>query len=229
MGLRVVLADDNYLVREGVRLLIESEPELELLASCEDLDSLLAAVDEHEPDVVLTDIRMPPTGTNEGIVAAERLRVSHPDVGVVVLSQFADPAYALQLFASGSEGRAYLLKERVADLDHLLHALREVAESRSVMDPQIVDALVAARTSRGRSPIDRLTPREREVLAEIAKGSNNAGIAQTLVLTERAVEKHISSIFAKLDLSPDDATTHRRVRAALLFLAEQAGGSDGRG
>ncbi len=196
MGIRVVLADDSYLVREGVRLLIESEPELELVASCSDLDELLAAVDEHEPDVVLTDIRMPPTGTNEGIEAAERLRESHPDIGVVVLSQYADPAYALQLFASGSEGRAYLLKERVSDLDHLLTALREVSEGRSVIDPQIVDGLVSARTTARGSKLDRLTSRELEVLSELAKGKNNAGIAAKLVLTDRAIEKHISSIFS---------------------------------
>ncbi|MPZ89083.1 MAG: response regulator [Nitriliruptorales bacterium] len=219
MAIRIVLAEDSFLVREGVKLLIESEPELELVAVCEDLDSLLAAVEEHEPDVVLTDIRMPPTGTNEGIRAAALLRETNPQVGVVVLSQYAEPDYALALFEGGSQGRAYLLKERVADLDHLLSTIRDVAGGGSVIDPKVVDLLVAARARPG-SKLARLTPREAEVLAEIAQGKNNHAIAQSLFLTERAVEKHINSIFSKLGLSSEEHI-HRRVRAVLLFLSEQ--------
>jgi DNA-binding NarL/FixJ family response regulator len=222
MPIRLVLAEDNYLVREGVRRLIETEPELELAAVCEDLASLLAAVDAEKPDVVLTDIRMPPTGTDEGIRAAEQLRETHPEVGVVVLSQFVDPAYALHLFEHGSERRAYLLKERVSDIDQLLAAIKEVARGGSVIDPKVVEALVAARSTAAESPLGRLTPREREVLSEMAQGKNNAAIAGALVLTERAVEKHINSIFSKLSLSEEE-DAHRRVKAVLLFLSEKGG------
>jgi DNA-binding NarL/FixJ family response regulator len=222
MPIRLVLAEDNYLVREGVRRLIETEPELELAAVCEDLASLLAAVDAEKPDVVLTDIRMPPTGTDEGIRAAEQLRDTHPEVGVVVLSQFVDPAYALHLFEHGSERRAYLLKERVSDIDQLLAAIKEVARGGSVIDPKVVEALVAARSTAAESPLGRLTPREREVLSEMAQGKNNAAIAGALVLTERAVEKHINSIFSKLSLSEEE-DAHRRVKAVLLFLSEKGG------
>jgi DNA-binding NarL/FixJ family response regulator len=216
----LVLAEDNYLVREGVRRLIETEPELELAAVCEDLASLLAAVDAEKPDVVLTDIRMPPTGTDEGIRAAELIRESHPGVGVVVLSQFVDPGYALSLFEHGSERRAYLLKERVSDIDQLLAAIKEVARGGSVIDPKVVEALVAARSKAAESPLAHLTPREREVLSEMAQGRNNAAIAGALVLTERAVEKHINSIFSKLSLSEEE-DAHRRVKAVLLFLSEK--------
>jgi DNA-binding NarL/FixJ family response regulator len=222
MPIRVVLAEDNYLVREGVRLLMEEQPELELVAVCEDLDSLLAAVHEQQPDVVLTDIRMPPTGTDEGIRAAERLRETNPGMGVVVLSQYADPEYALALFEHGSQRRAYLLKERVGDIDQLLRAIREVAAGGSAIDPAVIELLFSA-GSRSGSPLSRLTEREREVLAEIAQGKNNAGIAQSLFLTERAIEKHINSIFSKLGLS-QQPNTHRRVRAVLLFLSEQGAG-----
>ena len=218
MTIRVVLAEDNYLVREGIRLLIEAEEELELVGVCEDLDSLLAAVEREKPDVVLTDIRMPPTGTDEGVRAAEMLRESHPSTGVVVLSQYADPAYALALLDQGSEGRAYLLKERVSDVGELLRAIREVAGGGSVIDPKVVEVLVSARSRAKESPITRLTPREKEILAEMASGKNNAGIAGALVLTERAVEKHINSIFSKLGLSEEPAV-HRRVKAVLLFLS----------
>ncbi|MDP9021838.1 MAG: response regulator transcription factor [Actinomycetota bacterium] len=219
MAISVVLAEDSYLVREGVRLLMEQQPDLELVEACEDLDSLMTAVAQHQPDVVLTDIRMPPTGTDEGIRAAEELRTSHPHVGVVVLSQYAEPSYALALFERGSAGRAYLLKERVSDVEQLLHAVREVASGGSVIDPKVVEELVAARTRSGGTLLDRLTPREKEVLAEIAQGKNNAAIAASLFLTERAVEKHINSIFSKLGLT-EEPNTHRRVRAVLLFLAE---------
>jgi len=221
MPIRVVLAEDSYLVREGVRLLIESEPELALVAVCDDLDSLLAAVETHRPDVVLTDIRMPPTGTDEGIRAAQQLRTTSPGTGVVVLSQYADPAYALTLFEGGSKRRAYLLKERVGDLDELLRAIREVASGGSVIDPKVVDTLVSARSPAARSALDRLTPREREVLGEMAQGKSNAAIATALFLTERAIEKHINSIFAKLGLT-GERDMNRRVRAVLLFLADRS-------
>jgi DNA-binding NarL/FixJ family response regulator len=220
VAIRLVLAEDNYLVREGVRRLIEGDDDLELAAVCEDYDSLLAAVEREKPDVVLTDIRMPPTGTDEGVRAAEVLRTSHPSVGVVVLSQFVDPAYALALLDGGSEGRAYLLKERVSDIDQLKRAIEEVAGGGSVIDPKVVEALVAARSKAAESPVGRLTPREKEILAEMASGKNNAGIAAALVLTERAVEKHINSIFSKLGLSEEPAV-HRRVKAVLLFLADR--------
>lgn len=220
MPIRVVLAEDSYLVREGVRLLIESEPELALVAVCEDLDSLLAAIEVHRPDVVLTDIRMPPTGTDEGIRAAQHLRATSPETGVVVLSQYADPTYALTLFEDGSERRAYLLKERIGDLDQLLRAIREVASGGSVIDPKVVETLVSARSAASRSVLGQLTPREREVLGEMAQGKNNAAIAAALFLTERAIEKHINSIFSKLGLT-GERDTNRRVRAVLLFLSEQ--------
>ncbi|MGI9032579.1 MAG: response regulator transcription factor [Acidimicrobiales bacterium] len=222
MAIRVVLAEDHYLVREGVRRLIESQPELELIGTCSDLESLLAAIDADPPDVVLTDIRMPPTGTDEGLQAAERMRVVHPEGGVVVLSQYADPQYALAFLAHGSKGRGYLLKERVSDVDQLLAAIREVARGGSYIDPKVIDALVEARSRSAESPMRRLTPREVEILAEMAHGRNNAAIASALVLSERAVEKHISSIFSKLGLT-EEPDIHRRVKAVLLFLGDQAG------
>ncbi|CAN5655734.1 MAG: response regulator transcription factor [Actinomycetota bacterium] len=221
MPIRVVLAEDSYIVREGVRLLFETEPELELVAVCEDLDSLMTAVEDHRPDVVLTDIRMPPSGTDEGIQAAKRLRTTSPETGVVVLSQYADPAYALSLFGDGSERRAYLLKERVGNIEQLLAAVREVAAGGSVIDPKVVEMLVSTRLAAASSRLQQLTPREREVLGEMAQGKNNAAIAAALFLTERAVEKHTNSIFSKLGLS-EERNTNRRVRAVLLFLAEQA-------
>ena len=220
--IRIVLAEDNFLLREGVRKLIESEAELELVAACDDFDSLLSAIDREKPDVVLTDIRMPPSGTDEGLRAAEHLREVNPDAGVVVLSQYVDPAYALALLAHGSEGRAYLLKERVSDLDQLLGAIREVVKGGSVIDAKVVEALVSARSKKASSPVALLTPREREILGEMAQGKNNAAIAATLVLSERAVEKHINSIFSKLGLSEETAT-HRRVKAVLLYLSDQGG------
>jgi DNA-binding NarL/FixJ family response regulator len=224
--IRIVIAEDNYLVREGVIRLLESEADIEVVAACGDLDELLAAVDEQVPDVVLTDIRMPPTGTDEGVRAANELRERHPEVGVVVLSQYVEPAYALALLEHGSDRRAYLLKERVSDIDQLSRAIREVAEGGSVIDPRVVETLVAARSRRRDSPIDRLTPREREVLGEMAQGANNAGVAAALGLSERAVEKHINSVFSKLDLStgqdPGEPDVHRRVKAVLVFLADSS-------
>ena len=222
MPIKVVLAEDSYLVREGVRRLLEHEPDIDLVAVCEDYDSLLEVIAGTEPDVLLTDIRMPPTGTDEGVRAAERLRQLRPQAGVVLLSQYADPAYALAFLEGGTEGRAYLLKERVADLDQLLAAIREVARGGSVIDPKVVEALVAGRSRSAESPLARLTSREREVLALLAEGRSNAAVAEGLVLSERAVEKHINSIFAKLGL-PEARDAHRRVKAVLLFLAERGG------
>jgi DNA-binding NarL/FixJ family response regulator len=220
MAVRVVLAEDNYLLREGMSRLFNAGDDVQLLAACEDYDSLLRACEEHHPDVVVTDIRMPPTGTDEGIRAANELRRLSPDTGVVVLSQYADPEYALALFSEGSEGRAYLLKERVSDVDDLLAAVRAVAEGGSVVDPKIVETLVAGRSRSKSSPLEHLTPRERETLSEMAQGKNNAAIAGSLYLSERAVLKHINSIFSKLGLTEEESV-HRRVKAVLLFLAEK--------
>lgn len=218
MAVRVVVAEDSLLVREGIARLLDHQPEIEVAAMVGDLPSLLAAVEADPPDVVLTDIRMPPTGTDEGIQAATALRASHPDLGVVVLSQFAEPAYALALLEDGSHRRAYLLKERLSDPTQLVNAIVEVAGGGSVVDPKVVEVLVTARSKSTSSPLDRLTPREREVLAEIAQGRNNAAVAAALYLSERAVEKHISSLFSKLGLS-EDIDTHRRVKAVLLYLS----------
>jgi DNA-binding NarL/FixJ family response regulator len=219
--IRLVLADDHYLVREGVRRLLETNPDLEIAAVCADLGSLLDAVDAERPDVVITDIRMPPGNADEGIQAAARLRETHPGVGVVVLSQYANPSYALALLEHGSEGRAYLLKERVEDVEQLVSAIRAVAEGGSVVDPKVVEALVAQNARADNSPLNQLTPRERDVLREMAEGKNNAAIAETLVLTERSVEKVIHSIFLKLGLTWE-TSVHRRVKAVVLYLAESA-------
>ncbi|HVF32937.1 MAG TPA: response regulator transcription factor [Acidimicrobiales bacterium] len=222
MPIRIVLAEDNVLLREGVARLIEAEDDLELAAACGDYDELLEAIERESPDVVLTDIRMPPTGTDEGIRAAAHLRATRPETGVVVLSQYAEPAYALSLLEEGSEGRAYLLKERVSEVDQLLRAIHEVARGGSVIDPKVVEVLVEARSRASRSPLARLTPRETEILGEMAQGKNNAAIAAALVLSERAVEKHINSIFSKLGLG-EEPDTHRRVKAVLLFLSDRGG------
>jgi DNA-binding NarL/FixJ family response regulator len=222
VAIRLVLAEDSYLVREGIRRLLETQPELELVATCGDLDSLLAAVEAEKPDVVLTDIRMPPDRLDEGIRAAQRLRETSPEVGVVVLSQYSQPGYALALLERGSERRAYLLKERVDDLEQLVSAIRAVAAGGSVIDPKVVEALVAAKSSTERSPLSELTPRERDVLREMAEGKNNAAIAESLVITERSVEKYVHSIFTKLGLAWEDKV-HRRVKAVLVFLADQGG------
>lgn len=219
MAIRLVLAEDHYLVREGLRRLVETQDELELVGVCEDLPSLLAAIESETPDVVLTDIRMPPTSTNEGVQAAEHLRRVRPDAGVVLLSQYADPQYALAFLEHGSRGRGYLLKERISDIDQLLAAIREVARGGSYIDPKVIDALVSARARAASSPLAQLTPRELEILGEMAQGKNNAGIAASLVLSERAVEKHISSIFSKLGLT-EERDLHRRVKAVLLFLGD---------
>jgi DNA-binding NarL/FixJ family response regulator len=217
--IRVVLAEDHYLVREGVRRLLETRPDVEVVAVCGDLDSLLAAVEAQSPDVVVTDIRMPPGGTDEGIQAAVRLRETNADVGVVVLSQYSEPRYALALLEGGSARRAYLLKERVEDVEQLVAAIRAVAEGGSVVDPKVVDVLMANRARAEQSPLDELTPRERDVLREMAEGKNNAAIAQTLFLTERSVEKVIHSIFVKFGLAWEKEI-HKRVKAVILYLAE---------
>jgi DNA-binding NarL/FixJ family response regulator len=217
--IRLVLAEDHYLVREGILRLLEARPGLDVVAVCDDLSSLLAAVEAERPDVVLSDIRMPPSDTDEGIQAAERLRETHPEIGVVVLSQYANPSYALALFQGGSARRAYLLKERVTDLEELEAAIRAVAEGGSVIDSKVVDALVAENARRDDSPLSQLTPRERDVLREMAEGKNNAAIADALLLTERSVEKVIHSIFLKLGLTWETAV-HKRVKAVILYLAE---------
>lgn len=219
MAIRLVLAEDHYLVREGVRRLLETEPELEVAAVCGDLPSLLAAVEAERPDVVVTDIRMPPGDTDEGIQAAGRLRETNPEVGVVVLSQYTNPSYALALFERGSARRAYLLKERVEDLEQLLAAIRVVAGGGSVIDPKVVEELVAERARSKQSPLNDLTPREHDVLREMAEGKNNAAIAEALMLSERSVEKVIHSIFLKLGLAWETAV-HKRVKAVILYLAE---------
>ena len=219
---RVVFAEDNYLVREGTAALLAQSDEVEVVATVGDLEGLLAAVAEHVPEAVLTDIRMPPTSTTEGIDAAKRIRAEHPDVGVVVLSQYAEEEYAYELLREGAAGLGYLLKERVADVEELVRALSEVAKGGSVLDPRVVEALVARKDKLEHSPLAQLTDREREVLQHMAEGKNNAAIAKALFLTERAVEKHINSLFHKLGLS-EEPDVHRRVMAVLTFLRE--GGS----
>ncbi len=224
-NLRLVVADDVLIAREGIVRMLESQDGIEVVAVCRDLPELLAAVEEHRPDAVLTDILMPPDWTDEGIRAASMLRQSHPDVGVVVLSQHTDAAWALELFARGSERRAYLLKERVSEPAQLVSAVREVAGGGSVVDPKVVEALMAANIRR-RSALDQLSQRELEVLAEIAQGKSNAAVASSLYLSLRAVEKHINSLFAKLGLG-GETDVHRRVKAVLLYLSES--GNDVRG
>jgi DNA-binding NarL/FixJ family response regulator len=216
---RVVFAEDNFLVREGTSALLQSSDEIELVGTAASLDELLVAVEEHKPEAVLTDIRMPPTNTTEGIDAARRIREDHPEIGVVVLSQFAEEEYAYDLLKDGAVGLGYLLKERVSDVDELVRALTEVAKGGSVLDPKIVEALVSAKDRMAHSPLAKLTDREREVLEHMAQGQNNAAIAASLFLTERAVEKHINSLFHKLGLSEEPAV-HRRVMAVLAFLRE---------
>jgi DNA-binding NarL/FixJ family response regulator len=222
VAVRVVVADDNYLVREAVSRLVEAEDDLTVVGSCGSYDDLLALVRDQAPDVVVTDIRMPPTGTDEGIRAAAELRATHPSVGVVVLSQYVAPSYAVALLDGGSEGRAYLLKDRVADADDLVAAVRSVAAGGSVIDPKVVEEVVSARSRAPSSPLDHLTRREREILAEMAQGKSNAAIAATLVLSERAVEKHINSILSKLHLT-EEPDVNRRVKAVLVYLAAGEG------
>jgi DNA-binding NarL/FixJ family response regulator len=217
--LRVAIAEDSYLVREALRELLGAAPELEVVAVCEDTPGLLGAIERESPDVVMSDIRMPPFGEWDGIRVAAELRKTRPQVGVVILSQYADPDMALQLFESGSKGRAYLLKERVGDRGQLVDALHAVADGRSVVDAKIIDLLITERTGSASSPLDELTARERQVLAEVAAGRSNGAIAASLVLTMRAVEKHINAIFLKLGLR-DPEHTSLRVAAVLIYLAD---------
>ena len=220
--IRIALAEDSYIVREGIEQLLSGGEEVELVASCEDLDSLVEAIEREAPDVVLTDIRMPPTGSDEGIQIATKLREERPDTGVVVLSQYSEPHYVLRLFDSGSDRRAYLLKERVHDRKELIAAIESVADGGAMIDPKLVEVLVDARARAERSPLAELTPREMEVLRAIAEGKSNSSIAEELVLTKRAVEKHINAIFLKLGFTfaEDAGSVSKRVKAALLFLAD---------
>ena len=217
MALRVVFADDNYLVREGVSALLGEADEIELVGTAADPNSLVKSVAELSPDAVLTDIRMPPTHTNEGIVAAKRIRTEFPGTGVVVLSQYVEEDYAFELLSEGVAGLGYLLKERVSDLEELVRALHEVARGGSALDPRVVEGLLARKSAEERSALLGLTDREREVLQEMASGRNNATIAKTLFMSDRAVEKHIGSVFQKLGLV-DEREVNRRVMAVLAYL-----------
>jgi DNA-binding NarL/FixJ family response regulator len=219
MALRVIVAEDDLLVREGIMRLLSTAPDLDVVAACGDYDEAVAAVEREAPDVVLTDIRMPPTRSDEGIRLGRWLRANHPTTGVVVVSQYSDPEQVLGLFEAGSDRRAYLLKERISDRVALVSAIRSVAAGGSLVDPKIVDVLVFVRSGTASSRLDDLTPREREVLAEIAQGKSNSVIAADLFLTKRSVEKHVNSIFMKLGLGDADDVS-KRVKAALIFLAE---------
>jgi DNA-binding NarL/FixJ family response regulator len=219
MPLRIALGEDSLIVREGIVQLLSIDPDVEVVAAVADLGSLREVCASHRPDVVLTDIRMPPTSTDEGIRLASELRESQPDAGVVVLSQYSDPLYALALLERGSDRRAYLLKERVHNRAELMAAIHAVADGGSLIDPKIVESLGSGRGRAERSPLNELTSREREVLSEIAQGKSNTAIAASLFLTKRAVEKHINSIFLKLGLA-DAEDVSKRVKAALMFLAD---------
>jgi len=218
--IKIVVGEDSYLAREGITRALETAGDVEILASCHDLESLRAAIDELRPEAVLTDIRMPPSNTDEGIRLAEELRTTHPSIGVVVISQHSDPLYAIALFERGSAGRAYLLKERVREPGELSRALHEAAGGGSVVDPRIIERLVATLRLRQSRQLDALTPREQEILMLIAEGRSNAAIAAALVITKRAVEGHINAIFSKLELG-DSENVSRRVKAALLYLTGQ--------
>jgi DNA-binding NarL/FixJ family response regulator len=218
VGIRLVIADDSLIAREGIEHILAMEPELEVVASVGDLEELAAAVDRERPDVVLTDIRMPPSNSDEGIRFANRMRETHPELGVIVLSQYEEPGFALTLLEQGSDRRGYLLKDRLHDHAQLRAAIEAVVKGGAVIDPKLVDALVNGKARLERSPLGELTPREQEVLSEIAQGKSNSAIAEALFLTKRAVEKHINSIFLKLDLGPEDDVS-KRVKATLLFLS----------
>jgi DNA-binding NarL/FixJ family response regulator len=220
--LTVVIAEDSLLVREGLERLVDRHADLRLLGSVGDLPALEALLAAEVPDVLVTDVRMPPNFSDEGISAAVSLRRTHTDVGVVILSQYAEPAYANALLAEGSAGRAYLLKERVSEPDQLADAIRKVAEGGSVIDPHVVEVLVAGSARQVKSPLAALTPRELEVLDQVAQGKSNAAVAAALFLTERAVEKHINALFSKLDLHPMP-DVNRRVAAVLLHLSARDG------
>ena len=219
--LRLVVADDSFIVREAVIAVLRDLPVVDVRAACEDYDSLVKAVDVLRPDVVITDIRMPPTFTDEGIRAASEFRSTHPEVGVVILSQYVESGYVLSLFREGSEGRGYLLKDRVHDRTVLLSAVRAVARGESVVDPKVVELLVESRLRPADSPLTDLSPREREILSEIASGKTNGAIAKELRLSKRSVEKHVHAIFTKLGLGETEDVSPR-VKAALIFLAEES-------
>jgi len=223
MGLRVVVADDSYLVREAITHVLSGAPGIDLCAVCDHRDSLMAAIEAEAPDVVVTDIRMPPGRDDEGVRVAIELRETHPGMGVVLLSMYLEPRYALDLLAKGSDGRAYLLKDRIHDRAGLTAAIEATAAGGSVIDPKVVEMLVVARSRAEASPLAGLTARERAILGEIAQGKSNAAIATSLQLSKRAVEKHINSLFTKLEL-PESEDVSRRVKAALLFLADDSGG-----
>src|SRR3954453_3040214 len=222
MSIRVILGEDSYLAREGIERVLQRLDDVDLVGSSGDLDGLLAAIEREQPDVVLTDIRMPPTHTDEGIRLAKTLRETNPQIGVVLLSQHTNASYAAELLADGSAGRAYLLKERLKDAGELARALRSVADGSSMVDPLVVESLLKTQQLRPESRLDELTPRELEILGLIAEGRSNSAIADSLVLTKRAVEYHINGIFMKLDLGePGDVS--RRVKAALLYLTGNVG------
>jgi len=221
MPLRVVLAEDNYLVREGTTSLLSEAEDVEVVATASDLDSLLSAVDKYKPDVVMTDIRMPPGQSREGIEAAKKIRAKHPKIGVLVLSQYSDDEYAHALLKDGAGGLGYLLKERISDVEELILALREVARGGTVLEPRIVEALLGRRERMTSSTLGSLTEAERKVLEQMAQGKTNAAIVKALFLSERSVEKHISNVFQKLNLS-EEPEIHRRVMAVLTFLREEA-------
>jgi DNA-binding NarL/FixJ family response regulator len=218
VSIRLVIADDNLIAREGIQQILATEADLDVVASVGDLPELEDAVERERPDVVLTDLRMPPTQSDEGIRFANDMRETNPDVGVIVLSQYEEPGYALTLIELGSNRRGYLLKERVHDRSQLRAAIDAVVQGGAMIDPKLVDALVSGKARLEQSPLADLTPREREVLAEIAQGKSNAAIAESLVLTKRAVEKHINAIFLKLNLGFAD-DVNKRVKATLLFLS----------
>ena len=218
-AIRVVLADDSYLVREALEHVLAAAAGIEVVASCTDRRSLAEAVDALQPDVVVTDIRMPPSESDEGLQVAAELRRTNPEVGVVLLSQYSDPRYGLALLENGSDRRAYLLKERIQHRGQLVSAIETVAEGGSIMDAKVVETLISARRRVEHSPLSDLTPRELEILAFVARGHSNQAIADELVLTKRAVEKHINAIFLKLNLT-EALDVSRRVKAALIYLAE---------
>jgi DNA-binding NarL/FixJ family response regulator len=217
VGLRLVFAEDNFLVRAGTAALLEEATDIEVVALVGDSTALLDAVEAHRPDVVLTDIRMPPTWTTEGIDAARKIRESYQGVGVVVLSQYVNQSYAVELLSEGAGGIGYLLKERIAQLDQLIAALTSVAAGGSVLDPAVVESLLSQHRQAGRSPLESLSPRELDVLRQMAAGQSNQAIGKTLYLSERAVEKNINSIFTKFDLG-QETDVNRRVRAVVTFL-----------
>jgi DNA-binding NarL/FixJ family response regulator len=215
--LRIVFADDSYLVREGISALLADVDEIDLVAAVASPPELLKAVDEHRPEAVLTDIRMPPTFVDEGIVVAHQIRAKHPKIGVVVLSQYVEEAYAFELLKEGVAGMGYLLKERVSDVVELVRALQDVSRGGSALDPKVVEALLRRKATESSSPLQGLTDRELEVLKEMATGRSNATIATTLFMSERAVEKHIGAVFQKLGLV-EERQSNRRVMAVLAFL-----------